>query len=118
MESIEIIVSADGKHSRHLYSEIAADITSQIGPQDIQRASHVEPVSGISADALEWLNREQQRANNFVNLAPTDWIADLRIVNGPVLGPFNTRQAALDAEAAWLHEHRIPVCPTGSCASK
>lgn len=36
------------------------------------------------------------------------WIADLRHVDGTILGahvPFTSRQAALDAERCWLHVH-------------
>lgn len=35
------------------------------------------------------------------------WTADLSPVAGPTLGPFDTRQAALDAEVAWLIENRL-----------
>ena len=53
---------------------------SSVGDVDIKRASHVEP-------------------------APLDtgkWMADLAPVGGPLLGPFDTRSQALDAEATWL----------------
>ena len=53
----------------------------ELGRLSIQRGSHVEPTS------------EGQ------------WTADLSPVNGPVLGPFTTRTAALSAEEAWLLEH-------------
>lgn len=61
-----------------IYDE-AVDL-QQIGGVSIKRASHVEPA-----------------AEN-----PGQWTADLRPVGGPVLGPFATRRAALDAEIAWL----------------
>ena len=51
----------------------------ELGQAGVLRASHVEP-QGIN------------------------WIADLSPVNGPVLGPFELRQDALDAEVAWLTE--------------
>jgi len=34
------------------------------------------------------------------------WFADMAPVAGPVLGPFPTRQTALDAEVAWLRQNR------------
>ncbi len=41
---------------------------------------------------------------------PSDiWWADLSPSKGPVLGPFDTRQAALDAEVAWLRVHEFKV---------
>lgn len=46
---------------------------------------------------------------------PTDiWWADLLPSNGPVLGPFNTRTEALDAEVAWLRENEFKV-PKPDC---
>jgi hypothetical protein len=49
-----------------------------LGSLAIRRASHVEPDS-----------------KGF-------WLADLAPVGGPVLGPFQRRGQALDAETAWL----------------
>ena len=64
-----------------LYDE-AIDLT-RLGPLAIRRASHVEPdASGA-------------------------WYADLAPVDGPRLGPFRQRSAALAAEAAWLVAHRL-----------
>ena len=52
-----------------------------LGPAAIRRASHVEP----TPDGR--------------------WTADLGPMDGPVLGPFTTRAAALDAEQVWLVHH-------------
>lgn len=49
-----------------------------LGSSVIKRASHVEPDNGGA------------------------WTADLGPINGPVLGPFDTRQEALVAEVKWL----------------
>lgn len=49
------------------------------GRGEIHRVSHVEPTAG------------------------GQWEADLSPVDGPVLGPFETRQAALDAEVEYLN---------------
>ncbi len=62
-----------------LYSELL-DL-SVLGSVSIQRASHVEP-------------DEQGR-----------WLADLSPVTGPILGPYDRRSEALDAERAWLEQH-------------
>jgi hypothetical protein len=66
---------------RCLYTE-AIDL-SALGRPEIRRASHVEP----DGDGRWW--------------------ADLRPVDGPVLGPFEGRGAALDAERDWIEEHRL-----------
>lgn len=64
---------------RCVYDE-AIDL-NVLGQVTISRGSHVEP-------------------------SPTGgWTADLAPVNGPRLGPFPTRRAALAAEIAWLQQH-------------
>jgi hypothetical protein len=52
-----------------------------LGQPTLRRASHVEPTSN------------------------GQWIADLGPMDGPMLGPFETRAAALDTERAWLVHH-------------
>lgn len=51
---------------------------------EIKRASHVEP------------------GNPMQGQNPQKWYADLSPVQGPLLGPFDSRQTALDAEVAKL----------------
>jgi hypothetical protein len=58
--------------------------TNSLGPLTITRASHVEP--------------DQQGC----------WWADLEPVQGPKLGPFNTRTQAIEAETQWLTEQYLP----------
>ena len=53
----------------------------QLGRLSIRRGSHVEPTPD------------------------GQWTADLAPVQGPLLGPFPTRTAALNAEVSWLQEH-------------
>jgi hypothetical protein len=53
----------------------------QIGKSKIQRASHVEPTDD------------------------NKWIADLAPSGGPILGPFQTRTEALQAEVQWIDEN-------------
>jgi hypothetical protein len=64
---------------RCLYDE-AIDLRT-LGSLEITRASQVEPD------------------------AQGQWWADLATVQGPKLGPFEQRSAALNAERAWLEEH-------------
>lgn len=54
---------------------------NELGKLDISRASHVEPTSDGK------------------------WTADMSPVNGPVLGPFDTRTEALQKEVKWLNEN-------------
>jgi hypothetical protein len=45
---------------------------------------------------------ETKRASDVEPTADGQWTADLSKVGGPLLGPYSTRQTALDAEIAWL----------------
>jgi hypothetical protein len=75
---MDLIVSPEGT-IRAVYAE-AIDL-GVLGHLVISRASHVEP-----DDSGRWL-------------------ADLMPVAGPVLGPFDLRSEALEAEQAWLEAH-------------
>ena len=65
---------------------------SRLGPLAIRRGSHVEPTDDGR------------------------WTADLSPVSGPVLGPFASRSAALEAERKWLERHWLSPA-TGDSAS-
>ena len=75
---MDLFVAPDGS-TKAIYSE-EIDLHA-LGTATITRASHVEPnASGL-------------------------WFADM--VDGPQLGPFTRRSEALEAEVAWLIEHRL-----------
>lgn len=65
-----------------IYSDKLHQLFEGQGDVSIRRASHVEPTD------------------------EGKWSADLAPVGGPILGPFTTRQEALDQEVKWL-EHNI-----------
>jgi hypothetical protein len=71
-----------------LYRDELQKPLEALGSSIIERASSVEPGVG-------------------------GWYADLAVSGGPVLGPYPLRQAALDAEVAWLESNRlgVPVVP-------
>jgi hypothetical protein len=75
---MQIVIGTDGS-ARCLYSE-AIDL-EHLGAVTISRASHVEP-----DDSGQWF---------------------ASIIDGPVLGPFLRRSAALQAEADWLNANRL-----------
>jgi len=80
---MELVVEPDGR-VRAIYGEAIALET--LGRPKIVRASVVEP----DGDGR--------------------WHADLRLLLGPVLGPFPCRSEALAAEVAWLEKHwLLPV---------
>ena len=75
---MELVVQPDGA-VRCVYDEVL-DL-SALGRVQITRGSHVEP-----DDAGRWF-------------------ADLAVVHGPCLGPFERRSDALKAEVDWLSEN-------------
>lgn len=89
METIRIV---DGVVS-FVYSDDLRELLT-IGEATVARVSHVEPYDGSGGEAFA------ARHDGIW------WTADMTPVEGPVLGPFRTRQAALDAERRWLAEHR------------
>lgn len=98
----DILIDDDGT-IRYVYSDEQAAFVGEwlgdeIASQVTTRASHVEP-----------------------HPTKPGWLADMRPSGGPILGlngtwidpdyadilqPFSTRQIALDAERAWLREHK------------
>jgi len=132
-ERLEVIV--DGKGAiRAIHSDAIMPILKALGNVTVRRASHVEPSENLSNSALLWLLdnnpdvwpaellRDMRQMPVFalddlrINLDPTAFWADLLPVSGPVLGPFDKKQDALDAEVVWLREHAFPICTTGTCS--
>ncbi len=71
----------------------------------IQPSGTVRCVFGEELD-LGQLGRLSIRRGSHVEPTPDgQWTADLAPVQGPLLGPFPTRTAALNAEVTWLQEH-------------
>ncbi len=79
-------------HIRFVYDDELADLLD-LGDAAVCRVSHVEPYDGSGGD-------------EFAALHKNSWTADMRPVDGPVLGPFKTRAEALAAERAWLTKER------------
>jgi hypothetical protein len=80
------------------------------GEARTSRASHVEPVN----PALRWLfHRIREIVDDESGMAqwtrewPCLWQANLALSNGPVLGTFTDRQAAIDAEIEWLYDNNF-----------
>jgi hypothetical protein len=93
---MELVVDAGGD-VRCVYGE-ELDLR-EIGKLQITRASHVEP------DAEGY------------------WWADMGPVDGPVLGPYDSRTEALQAERGWLEARVTPTLaasshhPVSSCTA-
>lgn len=75
---MQLIIDFQG-NGRCVYDE--AIPLFRLGQIKIRRGSHVEPVGG------------------------GNWIADMKPVDGPILGPFALRSQALTAERRWLEKN-------------
>lgn len=78
---MRIKIRPDGTMQFIHSDRLTTAVKERFGSVAISRASHVEPT-------------EDGR-----------WTADMGPSGGPVLGPFDTRQDALDAEVDWLREN-------------
>jgi len=65
----------------------------QQGVASLRRVSHVEP-----GDPTKGQN-------------PLEWYTEMLAGGGRVLGPFETRQGALDAEVEWVNTHVLTETP-------
>ena len=75
---MQLLITPEGT-IRCLYDE-TLDV-HQLGRPSIERGSQVEPTN------------------------ESEWTADLALVGGPVLGPFQSRSEALWAEREWLEQN-------------
>jgi hypothetical protein len=108
---MKIRFDSDGR-ARTIYGE---EINlSELGVVELRRASHVEPTRELSRDAREWLLDKFERTSEHLAAAtpgPMLWWADMLPMNGPVLGPFDTRSEALAAEIVWIDDRGIVKQP-------
>jgi hypothetical protein len=79
---VQVIVGNDGS-IRFIYDDDLLGLAA-CGKMKVSRASHVEPNSDGK------------------------WEADMSPVGGPVLGPYKTRNEALEEEVKWLTNANIP----------
>ena len=80
------VIIKDGKVS-FIYADEMKPFLG-LGQAEVRRASHVEPIT---------VNGEVK------------WEADMSPVDGPVLGPYDTRAIALAKEVEWLNAHSLGV---------
>jgi len=76
-------ITFDGGVARFIYDDEIAAMMHDVGPSVTARASHVEPMENGGG-----------------------WTVDMNPVGGPLYGPFETREFALQFEVAWLKANR------------
>lgn len=107
MTELQITIEPDGR-IRFVHDAELAAAYALCGQQTKVRASHVEPVHGLLRAlfrALRAHSTDHGPVAAFTRRWPCRWEA--RIVNGPVLGPYRDRSAAIAAEVAWLRENEL-----------
>ena len=65
-------------------------------------------VRGVFGEEIDLASLGSPRITRASHVEPDDsgrWLADLASVGGPVLGPFERRSEALEAEVKWLEEN-------------
>jgi len=114
MSKIRFIITPTG-NVRCLVGQLPVDMRTKLGDVvSTKRCSHVDTWNDLSKYAQCVLYAHSRVPEGAY--APVDphcawlnkWWADMTPVRGPVLGPFEERQDALDAEIEYLYEHHLP----------
>jgi hypothetical protein len=78
----------------------------------VKRASHVVPWHGTTRVWFKLLRKvfgEDGHVGNWTRTWKCDWEVNLHPVMGPYVGPFATRQDAIDFEIDWLNRNFLNV---------
>jgi hypothetical protein len=97
---------------RHLLDEGGPEPPGRV--VSVARNSNVDWTADLSDAALLAVAKQRglpwgRPRAQLEGLLPAAWWADMLPVSGPVLGPFETRAAALAAEEAYLLERNLPL---------
>lgn len=110
---IVIVSSTDGTF-RRLNDALSKPMSAVGDVVRIYRNSHVEPTSELRDEACGFLLAHNAQLSGTPaeirqQLPQNKWWADMTPLDGPVIGPFDDNQQALNAEIIWLQEHHIPL---------
>ena len=84
---------------------VASPLTALLSLTERKRVSHVEPVNPVLRRLFHFIRSRVTDTSLLANSTrhwPCRWQA--AIVNGPVLGPFWRRGAAITAEIGWINK--------------
>ena len=82
----------------------------RLGPATTRRASRIVPQNVLLRLLFRLLRScvsDDSRCAQWTRRWPCQWLADMALTGGPVLGPFPTRPQAIAAEVDWLHNRRF-----------
>lgn len=99
MSKFTIFIDDDG-----VTKGIRSPVTEALGLPDRKRASHVEPVNRALRWLFHFVRRRVADESTIANITrrwPVVWQA--HVFDGPTLGPFRSRQDAIDAEIAYIN---------------
>lgn len=104
MRSVRVTVQPDGS-IEYLQHECTEQLVP--GRATRRRASHIVPRRALQRVAF-WacrLGGDASRLAAWTRAWRCDWLVDLGPSGGPVLGPFEDREQAIEAEELWLWEN-------------
>ena len=109
---VQLVVDLNGR-IRHLLEDDCAVVRNISEVERITRNSYVETWDSLGEGARRKLRLQHVVADGKIvghdlPLAEA-WWADMGPVDGPVLGPFSSRDQALAAELEWLRQKGLPV---------
>jgi hypothetical protein len=99
-----VLITTDGKVKVVAHDSDLPVLAQAVGPVATQRrGGHVVPAAPLRRWAFKLLRRLASRAAAaWTRTWRGQWLADLTVSGGPVLGPFATRLEAIAAEEDWL----------------
>lgn len=107
---IRIRINSDG--TMLAVDKAAIPLLRRAGTVALKRASHVLPKQWLARQVFRVLRSifgDQGWVATFTRAWPCSWLVDLAPSNGPILGPYNDRQVAIDMEIKWLEDNLVTV---------
>jgi len=110
---VKIVVPRSGP-AMAIYSLAAEKLLSGLGDITIRRVSHIVHGSSVT----EYVKVRLLADDRWNADCKKKWFANLEPVHGPVLGPFDTRDAAIVAEVAYINENLIRIANDSANANR
>jgi hypothetical protein len=108
-----VIVDKDGQVTAIAHDSDLPLLESVLGPIEArQRGGHVIPAAPVKRWAFRLLRKPGiPSIAAWTRRWRGQWVVDLTVSGGSVLGPFATRLMAIEAEESWLAEKLAAIRP-------